>query len=133
MRSFITKLTKNKRRRAQNRASQQAFREKRKKHIKELEEGLARLEGQHGDLTQLFESLQFAYTRMKTELETLRRRNSRQERVPLASGSYDPSSNEWANGQMETSNPLLFNVSGLYNDQELDDISLTRVLNRQLQ
>jgi AP-1-like factor len=73
---LITKLMLNKRRRAQNRASQQAFRDRTKKRIRALEEKLAGLQGQHDALTNSYKSLQLDYSTTKQELEDFRRGKS---------------------------------------------------------
>jgi hypothetical protein len=67
-----------KRRRAQNRASQQAFRDRKRKYIKELEDKLTELEGLYSDLTQIYNTLQLEYSNTKMELEVLWRVNIKQ-------------------------------------------------------
>ena len=60
------------RRRAQNRASQRAFRARKEKRMKETEEKLTDLQGQHNKLMQSYERLLIEYSAMKQELETFR-------------------------------------------------------------
>ncbi|KFY55697.1 hypothetical protein V496_06919 [Pseudogymnoascus sp. VKM F-4515 (FW-2607)] len=59
------------RRRAQNRASQRAFRNRKEKHVKEVEARLQELEGKYRDLSESYESLQTEYVVAKQELEKL--------------------------------------------------------------
>jgi metal-responsive CopG/Arc/MetJ family transcriptional regulator len=63
----------NKRRRAQNRASQATFRVRQQQKTKDLEEKLAQLEQKHRDLSQSYESLQLEHSIAKQGLETLQR------------------------------------------------------------
>jgi AP-1-like transcription factor len=60
----ITTLTSTQRRRAQNRASQRAFRERKEKHVKGLEHQLEDLHEKHQDLLQ-------SYTRQADEVTKL--------------------------------------------------------------
>lgn len=59
------------RRRAQNRASQRAFRDRKEKHVKEVEARLQELEGKYSDLSQSYETLQTEYVRAKQQLDKL--------------------------------------------------------------
>ncbi|KFY23301.1 hypothetical protein V493_05934 [Pseudogymnoascus sp. VKM F-4281 (FW-2241)] len=59
------------RRRAQNRASQRAFRNRKEKHVKEVEARLQELEGKYRDLSESYESLQTEYVVAKQELGKL--------------------------------------------------------------
>jgi AP-1-like factor len=68
-----TRLIIHQRRRAQNRASQRAFRDRKEKRMKEINEKLAELQGEHSDLTRSYETLQAEYAMVKQELEALRR------------------------------------------------------------
>ncbi|KAH9203997.1 hypothetical protein DL95DRAFT_418604 [Leptodontidium sp. 2 PMI_412] len=63
------------RRRAQNRASQRAFRARKEKLVKELERKLEELEGRHNYLSLSYESLQLEYSTMKQELDKTREEN----------------------------------------------------------
>jgi hypothetical protein len=79
---------------------------------------LTGLQGQHSALAQLYESLQLAYSSVKEELETLRRQNSKQEDESPTMRSHRTSVREWEELHLDISNPLLFNVSPFYYDQE---------------
>lgn len=100
----------NKRRRAQNRASQAAFRARQQQRTKELEEKLTQLEKEHEDLSQSYESLQLQHSITKQELETLQRSNSNQYGMPLAS-----TASHWATEfKVETSDPHLIDSAEFY-------------------
>ncbi|KAL8757921.1 MAG: hypothetical protein Q9184_004079 [Pyrenodesmia sp. 2 TL-2023] len=60
------------RRRAQNRASQRAFRERKEKHVQQLEHELGTLEAKHHDLQKSHSDLGEANDRLKQEVEQLR-------------------------------------------------------------
>ncbi|OBT72527.1 hypothetical protein VF21_08675 [Pseudogymnoascus sp. 05NY08] len=75
------------RRRAQNRASQRAFRNRKEKHVKEVEARLQELEGKYRDLSDSYESLQTEYVVAKQELEKL----TAEERSQSQSKSPTPS------------------------------------------
>ncbi|MCJ1259847.1 hypothetical protein MMC24_007686 [Lignoscripta atroalba] len=62
------------RRRAQNRASQRAFRERKEKHTQELQQQLDDLEAKHENLTSSFADLGATNAKLRTELEQLRSR-----------------------------------------------------------
>lgn len=97
------------RRRAQNRASQRAFRDRKEKHMRELEERLGELEGRHTDLSRSYESLQIEYTNVKQELERLRKENARLGNS--SSSSRHSSSKPWEESKGVVVDPLLFDVS----------------------
>jgi len=86
------------RRRAQNRASQRAFRDRKEKHVKELEHRLQDLEEKHSDLSQSHETLQHEYNSTKKQLsivlqenESLRDPTARTTNPLLTpDGSFDP-------------------------------------------
>ncbi|CZR53119.1 related to AP-1-like transcription factor [Phialocephala subalpina] len=101
------------RRRAQNRASQRAFRDRKEKHMRELEQRLSELEGRHSDLSRSYESLQLEYTSVKQELDKLRKDNTR---VEGSSRNYQ--SREWEESKPEILDPLLFDVSAFCFDQD---------------
>ncbi|KFX89256.1 hypothetical protein O988_08702 [Pseudogymnoascus sp. VKM F-3808] len=89
------------RRRAQNRASQRAFRNRKEKHVKEVEARLQELEGKYRDLSESYESLQTEYVVAKQELEklTAEERSQSQSESPGAShampdGGYDGGTGE---------------------------------------
>ncbi|KAI9643894.1 hypothetical protein NHQ30_007245 [Ciborinia camelliae] len=108
------------RRRAQNRASQRAFRDRKEKHMRELEQRLEELEGRHNDLSRSYESLQVEYAGVKQELDRLRKEKGHPERP----GSGSPRDFEGSNGKVwdesrvESVDPLLFDVSAFCFDQE---------------
>lgn len=60
------------RRRAQNRASQRAFRERKEKRVQQLEQQLSELESKHRRLTQSYTDLGGAHQRLKREVGELR-------------------------------------------------------------
>ncbi|KAH6682607.1 putative AP-1-like transcription factor [Halenospora varia] len=99
------------RRRAQNRASQRAFRDRKEKHMKELEERLSELESRHTNLSQSYESLQLEYSSVKQELD--RMKNNRQE--GNSSRNFQSNSTE---EHSEILDPLLFDVSAFCFDQD---------------
>jgi len=102
------------RRRAQNRASQRAFRDRKEKHMRELEQRLGELEGRHNDLTRSYESLQQEYMTVKGELDRLRNESKEQDTVERSATpsaqTYQPSHS--------FNDPLLFDVSAFCFDQE---------------
>jgi len=107
------------RRRAQNRASQRAFRDRKEKHMRELEQRLSELEGRHSDLSRSYESLQIEYSSVKQELDRLRKDGSRSESTSSGSSrDYHSSHREWEESKVEILDPLLFDVSAFCFDQE---------------
>jgi len=102
------------RRRAQNRASQRAFRDRKEKHMRELEQRLAELEGRHSDTLRSYEALQHEYSSVKQELDRLRKDRGE------SSGSRDYHSQhrDWDESKVEILDPLLFDVSAFCFDQE---------------
>lgn len=60
------------RRRAQNRASQRAFRERKEKHVQHLEHELETLEAKHRELKESHTNLGASNDRLKQEVESLR-------------------------------------------------------------
>lgn len=88
--SISTMLICQQRRRAQNRASQRAFRDRKEKHVKELEHKLQELEDKHSSLSQSHETLQQEYSNTKKQLAKVLEENE---------SLRDPTS--------RTSNPLL--------------------------
>jgi len=105
------------RRRAQNRASQRAFRDRKEKHMRELEERLKELEGRHSDLTQSYESLQLEYSSVKHELDKLRKDRNREDAIAQSARSSHSSQRHW-DEKVEILDPLLFDVSAFCFDQE---------------
>jgi len=104
------------RRRAQNRASQRAFRDRKEKHMRDLEQRLAELEGRHSDLSRSYESLQLEYTSVKQELEKLRKESARSEGGSTSSSRHHHSRG-WDDSKGEILDPLLFDVSAFCFDQ----------------
>ncbi|EHK98324.1 putative AP-1-like transcription factor [Glarea lozoyensis 74030] len=102
------------RRRAQNRASQRAFRDRKEKHMRELEQRLGELEGRHTDLSRSYESLQLEYSSVKQELDRLKSDNSRQD----GSSKHHQSSRDIEDSRREILDPLLFDVSAFCFDQD---------------
>ncbi|KAG4427429.1 hypothetical protein IFR05_017088 [Cadophora sp. M221] len=101
------------RRRAQNRASQRAFRDRKEKHMRELEQRLGELEGRHSDLSRSYESLQLEYTNVKQELDKMRKDNTRAE-----GSTRNYQAREWEESKGEILDPLLFDVSAFCFDQD---------------
>jgi FtsZ-binding cell division protein ZapB len=60
------------RRRAQNRASQRAFRERKEKHVQRLEQQLEELETKHRELTKSYTDLDSTHDQLKREAKQLR-------------------------------------------------------------
>ena len=60
------------RRRAQNRASQRAFRERKEKHVQHLEQELEQLESKHQHLTKSYSELDSQHAEAQSELAQLR-------------------------------------------------------------
>jgi len=107
------------RRRAQNRASQRAFRDRKEKHMRELEQRLGELESRHSDLSRSYESLQVEYSSVKQELDRLRKDGGRVESTSSGtSRDYHSSHREWEESKVEILDPLLFDVSAFCFDQE---------------
>jgi len=123
------------RRRAQNRASQRAFRDRKEKHMRELEQRLGELEGRHTDLSRSYDSLQVEYSSVKSELDRLRKENARLEGTSSNTTtreyqtnhgqghgqSHGHSHREWDESKVEILDPLLFDVSAFCFDQEDGD------------
>ncbi|KAI9803063.1 MAG: hypothetical protein M1833_001133 [Piccolia ochrophora] len=63
------------RRRAQNRASQRAFRDRKEKHVKDLETRLEELEAKHQTLEQRYSDLRKEHSRVKEEMEKMSTEN----------------------------------------------------------
>lgn len=61
------------RRRAQNRASQRAFRERKEKHVQHLEHELEELETKHQNLSRSYSDLDSTHAKLKQEVKQLRR------------------------------------------------------------
>ncbi|EDN95661.1 hypothetical protein SS1G_11540 [Sclerotinia sclerotiorum 1980 UF-70] len=94
------------RRRAQNRASQRAFRDRKEKYMRELEQRLRELEGRYNVLSRLYESLQLEVTSVKQELDRMGKDNSRVE-----SSTRNCQVREWEESKIEILDPFLFHVS----------------------
>lgn len=107
------------RRRAQNRASQRAFRDRKEKHMRELEQRLNELEGRHTNLSRSYESLQHEYSSVKQELDRLRRGG--EQSPPTTTRDYHSSNRGW-DDKVEILDPLLFDVSAFCFDQDESEI-----------
>lgn len=99
------------RRRAQNRASQRAFRDRKEKHVKQLEDKLRDLENKNKDLSQSYESLQLEYTNVKQELERLSEENQSLRSTPTAHFAVPANERQFYPPQYKDSNPPLFDES----------------------
>jgi len=108
------------RRRAQNRASQRAFRDRKEKHMRELETRLNELEGRHNELSRSYESLQAEYSSVKGELDRLRKENDRLEGGSNRVREYTTEPKEWDESKMDNLDPLLFDVSVFCYEEEGD-------------
>jgi AP-1-like factor len=100
---------KHQRRRAQNRASQRAFRHRKDKRMKEIGEQLADLQERHNELTQSYDTLQLEYSAIKEEMETFRRKYE----SSSISRSYLPVITGWNTQQAELGEQLPFDSSVL--------------------
>ena len=99
------------RRRAQNRASQRAFRDRKEKHMRELETKL-------NELSRSYETLQVEYSSVKQELDKLRKETME------GSNSSNPrnyQAKDWEESRREILDPLLFDVSAFCFEQEESD------------
>jgi len=106
------------RRRAQNRASQRAFRDRKEKHVKELEHRLQDLEEKHSNLSQSHATLQHEYESAKKQLARVLQENESL-RDPTSNatthlltpdGSFDPGKGDIAGLLYE---PFFFDDSGM--------------------
>ncbi|KAH8811707.1 putative AP-1-like transcription factor [Xylogone sp. PMI_703] len=98
------------RRRAQNRASQRAFRDRKEKHMRELEARLTELEGRHSELTASYDSLQVEYATAKEELDRLRKENDALTGLSGSPKEYQE--------RVDGVDPLLFDVSAYCYDED---------------
>jgi len=105
------------RRRAQNRASQRAFRDRKEQRMRELEQQLGQLKGRHSDLSRSYESLQVEYASVKQELDKLRKENERFEKSSSTVSGF-PGEPAWKEPKDGNLDPLLFDVSEFCVDQE---------------
>jgi hypothetical protein len=99
-----------KRRRAQNRAAQQAFRERKKVQMRELEERLAEIQKQYDVLADSYKSLQLEHTIVTQHLETFRR-GHKNERVSHTTGGNQPGQGIWEDYYDKTLHPTQFGNS----------------------
>jgi len=102
------------RRRAQNRASQRAFRDRKEKHVKELEHKLQDLEEKHNNLSESHEQLQQEYDTARKQLARLTQENESL-RGPKGSSSItsgllasDESFDPGKGGELLFSEPFFF-------------------------
>lgn len=85
--------------------------------MKEIEEKLTDLQGQHSNLARSYQTLQVEYAAVKAELDTLRMKHE----SASPESSYGVSgTGEWQECRVETSDPLLFDVSAFCYDHEED-------------
>ncbi|KAG9243906.1 putative AP-1-like transcription factor [Calycina marina] len=108
------------RRRAQNRASQRAFRDRKEKHMRELEQRLNELEGRHTDLSYSYKLLQHEYSSVKQELDRLRKGEADQ--FPASNANNYSSSRGRDSSKVEILDPLLFDVSAFCFDENDKEI-----------
>lgn len=89
------------RRRAQNRASQRAFRERKEKHVQNLEHQLQELETKHRELSQSYSDLDSNHRELKAEADVLRhelnslRRSSSQHHSSASTATSREGSVDW--------------------------------------
>ncbi|KAI1456796.1 hypothetical protein F4805DRAFT_475586 [Annulohypoxylon moriforme] len=93
------------RRKAQNRAAQRAFRERKERHVKDLEAKLANLEAQQHQTASENEKLKRDLQKMSTENEILRATSS----VQAQNGSLSPQ-------PATTTGPMQYNPTEFYSD-----------------
>ncbi|KAI1391921.1 uncharacterized protein F4822DRAFT_109314 [Hypoxylon trugodes] len=93
------------RRKAQNRAAQRAFRERKERHVKDLEAKLANLEAQQQQTATENEKLKRDLQKMSTENEILRATSS----VQAQNGSLSPP-------PATTTGPMQYNPTDFYSD-----------------
>jgi len=106
------------RRRAQNRASQRAFRERKEKNLKKLEQQLDELEGQYKDLNISYESLQLENLRVKEEVSDLRKVNRSLEASSVTLPSYDL---EGDGSNIDILEPFFFDTPSFFSSREERD------------
>ncbi|KAL9138471.1 MAG: hypothetical protein Q9175_000312 [Cornicularia normoerica] len=83
------------RRRAQNRASQRAFRERKEKHVQHLEHELEELEAKHRNLSRSYTDLDSTHAKLKQEVKQLRSELESVKSSPEGSVSEHPQSNNF--------------------------------------
>ena len=89
------------RRRAQNRASQRAFRERKEKHVQQLEAQLAELEAKHKALARNYSDLVPMHKKLKEEAEKMKEEICMLRRA----GSSTPSSSSIDDATATTGQP----------------------------
>ncbi|KAI1343331.1 hypothetical protein F5Y15DRAFT_231164 [Xylariaceae sp. FL0016] len=100
------------RRKAQNRAAQRAFRERKERHVKDLEAKLASLEAAQSQTASENEKLKRDLQKMSTENEILRATSSvAQAAAAASSGSMSP-----PGGVPTTTGPMQYNPTDFYSD-----------------
>ncbi|KAI9784589.1 MAG: hypothetical protein M1839_001811 [Geoglossum umbratile] len=113
------------RRRAQNRASQRAFRDRKEKHVKELERRFEELDGKHKALQQSYSEMNVSQEALRKEIEELEAENELLRRT----GSGSSSSCGSFRGMLETQDfenvsldgSLVYSGPAFYFDSELLD------------
>ena len=93
------------RRRAQNRASQRAFRERKEKHVQHLENELEQLEAKHHTLERNYSEVEGARIKLQSECEDLK-----EELTRLRGSSWSGSSRESSVGAGAPSSRSRFKI-----------------------
>ncbi|KAI9767795.1 MAG: hypothetical protein M1840_005476 [Geoglossum simile] len=110
------------RRRAQNRASQRAFRDRKEKHVKELERRFEELEGKHKALEQSYSELSVSQESLRKEIEELEAENELLRRAgSVSSGSFRSmlEAQDFENVSLDGS--LVYSGPAFYFDSDLLD------------
>lgn len=94
--------------------------------MKEMDEKLTELQGQHSDLTRSYESLQAEYAAVRQELDDLRLKHHEEGSTPRSSSAMERSlGGEWEGGsngdeQEVATDPLLFDVAAYCFEQPVE-------------
>ncbi|KAI9678032.1 MAG: hypothetical protein M1817_005976 [Caeruleum heppii] len=107
------------RRRAQNRASQRAFRDRKEKHVKDLEHRLAELEDKNGNLEQAYADLSAEHSKLRQKLESPQRPRLNGE---TALGDLiEPKQEEEENFALMLTSDLISSGPSFYFDSEMPE------------
>ncbi|KAH0545146.1 hypothetical protein FGG08_000758 [Glutinoglossum americanum] len=109
------------RRRAQNRASQRAFRDRKEKHVKDLERRFEELEGKHKTLQQSYSELSSSQDALKGEIETLEAENELLRRTGSIGGSFRGMLGDQDFERVSLDGSLLYSGPTFYFDNDLLD------------
>jgi hypothetical protein len=109
------------RRRAQNRASQRAFRDRNEKHVKELERRFEELEGKHKTLQQSYSELSGLQDGLRREMEALEAENELLRRTSGSSGSFRGMLEGQDFEKVSLDGSLLYSGPAFYFDNDLLD------------